>query len=263
VSVHVQTRPEYLQARDLLDLRVRKALAHAMDKSAVLEGLYEGEGEIPDTFLPRNEPFYADVDRSIAKYAYDPKRAEELLAEAGLAKGRDGSFVNRAGERFTFDFRSTANLLTQRAVTIVANGYQQIGMDPQMSVLPAALDTDRQARHTFPAIATNGSSNPLHYLGDEIGSAQNRWAGQNRGGWSNPEYDRLWDAYTTSLERADRYRAMTGMAKLVSEHVPGWFVYYSNSPVFAFKSSLEGPALGAKSTENFWNISEWELRAGR
>jgi peptide/nickel transport system substrate-binding protein len=261
VSLHIQLRPEYLQTRELLDLRVRRALAHAMDKSGVLDGLYEGEGEIPDTFLPRNEPFYAEVDRTIVKYAADPKRAEQLLTEAGFAKGRDGYLVNQIGERFSFDFRSTANLLTQRAMTIVANSYQQIGIDAQLSVLPAVLDTDRQVRHTFPGIATFGSSGPLHYLGSEIGSVQNRWAGQNRGGWANPEYDRLWNTYTISLDRTDRNRSMIGMAKLVSDDVPGLFVYYSNSPIFAHKSALEGPDRGAKGTENFWNIYEWVLRS--
>jgi ABC-type transport system substrate-binding protein len=97
-------------------------------------------------------------------------------------------------------------------------------------------------------------------MGGEIGSVQNRWAGQNRGGWANPEYDRLWNAYTTSLDRADRNRSMIGMAKLVSEDVPGLFVYYSNSPIFAHKSTLERPDRGAKGTENFWNIYEWVLR---
>lgn len=260
VTIVFQFRPDYQKTPELLDLRVRRGLAHAMDKEAIVEGLYDGVGEIPDTFLLRSEPFYADVDRSLAKYPHDPRRVDQHLEEAGLTKDRSGFFVNRAGARFNPDYLTTANVLTTKANTITVEAWRRLGIDAEMATLPAALDRDLQARHTFPGIGTIGSSSPDLFPSNEIGTPEKRWAGQNRGGWSHAEFDRLWSAYNSTLDRSERNRHMTGLAKLVSEEVPGIFLYYAYQPVYAYVSALRGPDSGSSGTQNFWNIHEWELR---
>lgn len=68
------------------DVRVRQALNHAIDREAIVEGLFFGLGTpsvqiYPEGFLGHNPDVSAD------RYAYDPDRARELLAEAGLEDG--------------------------------------------------------------------------------------------------------------------------------------------------------------------------------
>jgi len=62
------------------DIRVRQAIAHAIDKEAVIAASMP-EGTLPaDQFVPELVMGYAD---DVTQYEYDPELAEQLLAEAG------------------------------------------------------------------------------------------------------------------------------------------------------------------------------------
>ncbi|MBI4307772.1 MAG: ABC transporter substrate-binding protein [Chloroflexi bacterium] len=67
------------------DLRVRRALAHAIDRKAIAERLYfsEASPQITPSFFPNTFGF----DASVKEYAYDPDLAKRLLAEAGYPNG--------------------------------------------------------------------------------------------------------------------------------------------------------------------------------
>jgi peptide/nickel transport system substrate-binding protein len=255
-----QFRPDYLKTPELLDLRIRKALAHAIDRQALLDGLFEGEGMVADTFLAREEPLYPEVDREITKYAFDFRRSEQLMSEAGYSKDREGLFVTAAGDRFAPDYQTQGGTLFERGQAIVAEGWRRAGFDARPSVLPAALIRDVQARQTFPAIATLGNAGPDFFLTSEIGSPATRWAGQNRGGWAHPDYDPLWDAYNTMLVRSERHRPLVRMMKLLSDEVPGFALYYAYQPNFTFFATVQGPDIGTTTTTPFWNLQDWEVR---
>jgi peptide/nickel transport system substrate-binding protein len=65
------------------DLRVRQAIAHALDREAIIEAFYAGLGvpaaaHMPASYFGQGEPW---------PYDYDPERAKELLAEAGYPDG--------------------------------------------------------------------------------------------------------------------------------------------------------------------------------
>lgn len=255
-----QFRPEFLKTPELRDLRVRKALAHTVNRQAIVDGFYEGIGEYPDTFVSRGEPYYSELDRALTKYPYDPRRTEQYLEEAGLTKDREGFFASRTGERFTPDYQTLAGTVFERGQAIIAETWRRAGISAQTSVLPAAQVRDLEARHTFPGIGTLGTMAADLFPSGEIGTPEKRWAGQNRGGWSNPEYDRLWEAYKSSLDRTERYRHMIQMMKLVSDEVPAFPLYYNIEPTFAHTVALRGPDLGATGTSGFWNLHEWELR---
>lgn len=66
---------------NLSDLRVRQALAFAIDKEAIPEGLTDGYEPIADTIVPDGTPF-SDINGTI-DYTYDVDRANQLLDEAG------------------------------------------------------------------------------------------------------------------------------------------------------------------------------------
>jgi peptide/nickel transport system substrate-binding protein len=67
------------------ELKVRQAIAHAIDRDAVVEALTNGQGEA------RYQPFASDspaYDEELNEmYTYDPDRAQELLADAGYEDG--------------------------------------------------------------------------------------------------------------------------------------------------------------------------------
>jgi len=66
------------------DLRVRQAVAHAINKEAIVEALYPGTGIPAKNFMPPSLWGYND---DFEDYSYNPARSRELLAEAGYPDG--------------------------------------------------------------------------------------------------------------------------------------------------------------------------------
>ena len=84
------------------DVRVREALAHAIDRQAIIDGAMFGYGTPIGTHFAPHNPAYKDLTGGSA---YDPERAKALLAEAGLADGFETtlhlpppSYARRGGE---------------------------------------------------------------------------------------------------------------------------------------------------------------------
>src|SRR5207253_1145423 len=105
-STEFQFRPEFLKTPALLDVRVRRALAHALDRTALNQALLRGYGLVVDTPISSLVLYYPEIDRVITKYPYDPRRTEQLMQEAGFAHGVDGIFASASGERFKPDLQT-------------------------------------------------------------------------------------------------------------------------------------------------------------
>lgn len=258
-----QYRPEYQRSPPLLDVRVRRALFHTLDRQAINDGIFEGQAPIADVWVGKGEPYYPLVDAAIAKYPYDPRRAEQLMNEAGLSRDREGLFAAASGERFQPAFWISAGAQREQMMAIAVQSWKQAGVDMQPYVMPRALERDQEARATFPGILVHGISlaergTAENTTTEQIGTPANRWSGQNRGGWSSPAYDRLWDAYNSTLDRNEQIRYFVAMMKIRTEEVTGIPLHYSMN-VTAHLSVLRGVDVGVSATTSHWNIHEWEL----
>ena len=86
----------------LADVRVRRALAYATDRRAILAGAMFGYGQPIGSHYPPQDPGYVDLT---GMYPHDPMRARKLLAEAGYPHGLSlslklppPSYARRSGE---------------------------------------------------------------------------------------------------------------------------------------------------------------------
>lgn len=68
----------------LKDLRVRQAIAHAIDRNIIANYVYAGMGQVNWSFVHPQAFGYSD---DVLKYPYDPEKSRRLLAEAGYANG--------------------------------------------------------------------------------------------------------------------------------------------------------------------------------
>ena len=64
------------------DVRVRRALAHAIDRKAFIDGALEGLAKPIGSHLAPTDAGYVDLT---GMYPYDPEKAKALLKEAGVA----------------------------------------------------------------------------------------------------------------------------------------------------------------------------------
>ncbi|TCD15490.1 ABC transporter substrate-binding protein [Oricola cellulosilytica] len=83
-------------------LEVRQAIAHAIDRQAIIDGAMFGQGTPIGSHFAPHHPAYVEL---VETYPYDPERAKELLAEAGFPDGIKAtiklpppSYARRGGE---------------------------------------------------------------------------------------------------------------------------------------------------------------------
>ena len=84
------------------NVKVRQALAHAIDRQAIIDGAMFGLGTPIGTHFAPHNPAYVDLT---GQSNYDPEKAKALLAEAGFADGFETtlhlpppSYARRGGE---------------------------------------------------------------------------------------------------------------------------------------------------------------------
>ena len=262
-----QLRPEYADPAAILDVRVRRAIAHGIDRDANNEGVWGGVGFPSDSFVPAGLPHFEAVQRAIAHYQFDPRRAEALMTEAGFLKDRDGLFASGTG-RLRFELKASAGTENERQLQIMAQVWQGAGFEVQTVAVPLAQARDIEGRHTFRSMHTRGGLNAgeRSWTSAEIGTSQNRWRGENRAGWSTAEYDRLFDAFMNTLDRSEREQQVVSMHRILSEQLPAFHTDFSVQTM-AHVSALQGPEPGlanagvfSPETAPHWNIHEWTWR---
>ncbi|WP_165875483.1 ABC transporter substrate-binding protein [Microbacterium sp. PI-1] len=110
------------------DPLVREAINYAIDREALLEGLYRGTGTI--AWQPFPPDYFASNPDLEEMYPYNPEKAKELLDEAGYPDG------------FTFDFKTNNQPFRVQATEAIAAMLADIGIDSNIIPLegPALLD---------------------------------------------------------------------------------------------------------------------------
>ncbi|HEU0223411.1 MAG TPA: ABC transporter substrate-binding protein [Paracoccaceae bacterium] len=101
-------------------LEVRKAIAHAIDRKAVIDGVMYGYGTPIGSHFAPHHPAYLDLT---AKSAYDPELSKRLLAEAGLADG------------FTTTLKLPPTSYARRSGEIIAAQLAAVGVKVEISNL--------------------------------------------------------------------------------------------------------------------------------
>lgn len=266
-AVWAQLRPEYANPPGILDVRVRRALAHGTDKQSLNDVVWNGEGIMLDTGVAMpNADHFPLIDRAIIKYPYDPRSGEQLMSEAGFRKGVDGVFAHPTQGRFVGELKSTAGGDAETERAILASGWRQTGIETQEVAVSATESRDGQARSTYQTLfSTTANAFEVNLIASftsaQISRPETRWLGDNRGGWLHGEYDRLADAFNETLDPNERMLQRIRMARILSEELPAIPLYQSFSPI-PYVAALWGPVQVSLGTSGgvSWNIHEWEFR---
>ena len=102
------------------NVKVREAMAHAIDRQAIIDGAMFGLGTPIGTHFAPHNPDYVDLT---ADSAYDPEKAKALLAEAGFAEG------------FTTTLKLPPPSYARRGGEIIAAQLREVGIQTEMTNL--------------------------------------------------------------------------------------------------------------------------------
>jgi peptide/nickel transport system substrate-binding protein len=263
--IQIQHRPAYANPAAVGDVRVRRALAHAIDKTAINETLFSGKGITSSSLIYPSLDYYSLVDRAVAKYSYDVKASEQLLADAGFSKDSGGFYLSPTGGRINLEIRNIQSAQNDQERAIIADGWRHAGFEVEENVFTPVQTQDGQALGTFRALsvtsaaATREGLNLKDYVSDSASRPETRWLGQNRGGWTNPEYDRAAEAFYNTLDPNGRHQAVADAVRTLSTDL-GLIPLHFNPGVLAYARGITGPNVKSSDSDFTWNIYEWEYR---
>jgi peptide/nickel transport system substrate-binding protein len=258
----VQTQPANF------DLRVRAALYHALDREALAEALRGSQDMAAWEIMAEGELLHDATKDGLRRYTYDPARAHAILREVGWVPGPDGMLRNTQDGRLFANSITGTSGSTQRETTAMVDYWRRIGVDAEQLTVPDALVRNAEVRATYPAWE-NSSTGPGDQLLDRLqgpaASAENRWNG-NRGGYEDPQAQRLLQAYATSLAFPEQFAAMKAISDFVTETLPFLIVFLTTNDVAVRKGvkALDDYRGGDGATRPYGTYSRnahlWELQ---
>jgi len=156
--IQVQHRQEYANPQAVRDVRVRRALAHAIDKPAINESIFSGKGLTTDSLLYPTLSYYPLIDQAVAKYPYDLRLTDQLLNEAGFTKNGAGSYAGANGVRLNLEVRNIQSAQNDAERTIIADGWRRAGLAVEENVFTPVQTSDGQALGTFRALSITSAA---------------------------------------------------------------------------------------------------------
>jgi dipeptide transport system substrate-binding protein len=198
------------------DVRVRRAVNMAIDKAAIVDGVYEGAAVVAKNPIPPTLWGYND---DVADYPYDPAAARRLLAEAGFPDGLSTELWylpvsrpynpngKRVAEMIRFDLAKVGIRLTLKT-----EDWSEYRARLQAGETPMAL---------FGWTGDNGD--PDNFLDALLGCTSARKGGNNIAKWCRPDYDALVTRAKQTSSRPERerlYREAQAIAKREAPWAP-------------------------------------------
>ena len=203
------------------DIRVRKAMQMALDHETINNTFYNGyglwkpQGRIGDGVVGYNTPFEEWPEALQQEYTYNPKRAEELLDEAGYPRGPDGV-------RFKTDVVHSVVHQNVDYTELVVGYWAKIGVEVAIDLVDAPTYAARvSSGHDFKGLAWTVSG--LDYP-NVLGSIRPfSVQGMNLPGGMNPAYEALYEAVVAAQTIEEQQRAVKeANMYIVENHLLLW-----------------------------------------
>jgi peptide/nickel transport system substrate-binding protein len=211
-----------------MDLRVRKAIAHAIDREKVIKYLLRDQARAATGVIPIGNWCY---EPDVATYPYDPERARELLREAGKTN-------------LSFTFRTSTDEATRSLATVFQQQFKEVGIDMNIqSNEPATFSADIETGN-FQAYSRRwiGGNNDPDIFNLIFHSAMTPPEGANRGFYKNLNVDRLIEVGRHETDMEKRKEAYQGIQRIVAEDLPYVSLFYLDN-VAVFNKRVKGMVL--------------------
>ncbi len=246
-----------LEHPPLDDVRVRRALAQAIDRAAISQKITLGRYPVADSDRPR---FSWAYDASVREPAYNPAAADRAFDAAGWRRGRDG-MRQKNGVPFALTYVQFPETTTGvRAAEVVQRELFDRGIDVTIKSVSNALlflpahDGGALAAGRFDLAYVPwamGADPDDRFLLGCTGAAKNYMR------YCDPVVDDLEARAATDPSRERRKALYAGIDRIVARDVP--IVYLFNPTyVYAFAPRLAGFAPNAFVPT--WNAYDWSLR---
>jgi len=243
----------------IADARFRRALMHSINRQELVDELQHGLTVVAHSMISPNRGEYRDVEQSIVRYDYDPRRTAQMLEEIGFARGADGAFRDAAGQRLSVEVRSTGgDDFRDKELLSITDQWLRAGVGAEPVFIPRQRANDREYRVTRPAfeVVSQGTTpSDLENIHTRtVPSAETRWVGANRGRYSNAEFDALVDRFFVTVPRGERMGVLAQIIRHMTDQLVVMGLYFTPNATGVSNRLRNVP------TSNPWNAHEWDVR---
>ncbi|SHH49770.1 ABC transporter substrate-binding protein [Marivita hallyeonensis] len=192
------------------DLRVRQAIAHAIDRQAIIDGAMFGLGTPIGTHFAPHNPDYVDLT---SQSAYDPEKSKALLAEAGLADG------------FTTTLKLPPPSYARRGGEIIAAQLRAVGIETEITNLEWAQWLEEVFRGKDFGLTIVSHTEPF-----DIGIyARPEYYFQ----YDNPEFQALMTTLTATTDPAARSDLLAQAQRMIADDYVNGYLFQLAFPTVA------------------------------
>jgi peptide/nickel transport system substrate-binding protein len=199
------------------DVRVRRAITHAIDKEEVLKGAMFGVGRILGTNIDPLNPYFVDMAKAMP---YDPEKARQLLAEAGLPNGFEA--VLRVPPQYPYTVRTGEVLVGQLAKVGVRVRLEQIEWGQWLERVYKNADYDMTIIGHAEAWDEGNYANPSYYFR-----------------YDSPHFQEVYKQAEVTLDDAKRRALYHELQRIMVDEAPVvWLYVYPR--IVAAKKGVQG-----------------------
>jgi peptide/nickel transport system substrate-binding protein len=218
------------------NVKVRQALAYAIDRESIIRDLLLNQGVIAHTILP--EPSWAYV-RPQQTYQFDPAKAKQLLDEAGFRDPDGDGPQMRWAKPLLFRISGSSAAARQYA-SVIQNYLAKVGVP--VTIETSEFNTMRQLVQNGQfqinySQWVGGNQDPIFYH-DLFATSEiaTQTGGLNRSRYSNPELDKILDEAKNTYDHAISGPLYAKAQEIVSRDVPVLPLWYQANMVVAKKT---------------------------
>ena len=240
------------------DARVRRAIAHALDKNEIVKGVLMGQGMATvGPFRPGSWVY----NTKIKDYEHNQEKALALLKEAGWVRGKNG-ILHKDGLPFSFTLLvNQGNETRVNTAQIIQYQLKKIGMDIKIRTVEWAAFLKQFVDTGFFDALILGWTIP--HEPDPYDVWHSSRIGQlNFISFSNKEVDTLLENARTTFDQAARKVMYDRFQEILHEEQPYCFLFvpYTQAAVHKRFMGLDPAPAGIFHNANFWWVPQSDQR---
>ncbi len=235
------------------DKRVRQAIAHAVNREEIIDGVLLGLGK------PATGPYKPGTwayKPNVRQYPHDPKKAKELLAEAGWGDANGDGILEKDGRPFEFEILTNqGNEVRAKCAEIIQRRLAEVGIRAKIRVVEwAAFVNDFINKRKFDATILGWTIPMEPDLYDVWHSSKTGPQELNFISYKNEEVDALIVKARETFDQALRKRCYDRIQEILAEEQPYLFLYVPDAlPIIHARiRGVETAPLGIG-----WNFIKW------
>lgn len=209
------------------DVRVRRAMRHIMDTQQYQDNVFYGLAKQVKTFMhPSKKKFLSD---KVKPHQYDPKKAAELMAEAGWKDSNGNGILDKMidGELVEFEvdvIYANVSKNTAKAALMLQESARQIGLKINPAALEFTVLLEKQRAHNFDMYFGIWGSPPTESDPGQIWHTDSYNGGSNYVGFGTPESDQLIEDLRRELDEDKRAEIYKKLQEVIDEEAPYVFM---------------------------------------